>query len=288
VAADAASAPARLGIIAGHGRFPVMVLDGAKRAGLDVTVIGLRGLTDARLFERADSFHWSGMLRLGSWIRILRRRDVRRVILAGSVRKQDMYARFRLLKFMPDWTSLRIWFFQLEDKRNDAVLSAVADEFEKHGIIMESCVRYSADDMAPHGVLTRKQPSADQLADARFGWKIAKEMGRLDIGQSIAVKEREVVAVEAIEGTDRMIERAGLLTNKSGWTLIKVAKPEQDMRFDVPTVGPDTIAKLKASGARMLVVEAEKTVVVEREAMLAAADEAGIVVLGHAESEPWT
>ena len=272
-----------LGIIAGHGRFPAMVLHGAKRAGRRVTVIGLKGLADPCLAQEADVFRWAGLARLGSWIRILKRQQTRRVILAGSVRKQDMYARFRLLKLLPDLTSLTLWFFRLRDKRNDAVLSAVADEFARHGIMMESCVRYSEEHLAPAGTLTKKQPTPAQEQDAEFGWRIAKQMGELDIGQAVAVKETEVIAVEAIEGTDRMIERAGALCPRGGWALIKVAKPSQDMRFDVPTVGPDTIANLKRHGAALLVIEAGKTVIVAREEMLQAAEQAGIVVVARAE-----
>jgi DUF1009 family protein len=273
----------RLGLIAGAGAFPLMVLDSAQRAGCHVTVIGLRGLADGALSRRADLFRWAGLARLGRWIRILKRNGVRRVILAGSVEKTAMYGRWRLLRHIPDWTGARLWFFKLTDKRNDAVLSAVADEFAGHGIVMEECIRYSAEHLAPPGVLTRRQPTAGQLKDAEFGWSIAKQMGRLDIGQSVAVKETEVIAVEAIEGTDRMIERAGALCSRGGWTLVKVAKPHQDMRFDVPTVGPETIAKLARHGGRMLVIEAAKTVIVDREKMIADAEAAGIVVIGQSD-----
>lgn len=274
----------RLGIIAGAGRFPFLVLEGAKQAGCHVMVIGLRGFADPRLAERADAFRWSGLARVGQWIRILRRSSAQSVILAGSVNKSSMYGRARLLRLLPDWTSLRIWFFKIPDKRNDTVLAAVAAEFARHKIVMQKCVHYSTEHMAPEGVLSRRQPTPAQLKDAQFGWHIAKEMGRLDIGQSVAVKETEVIAVEAIEGTDRMIERAGELCPRGGWTLIKVAKPDQDMRFDVPTVGPETIARLKRHGARMLVVEAGKTVIVERERMIADADAAGIVILSEVKS----
>lgn len=273
-------APTRLGLIAGSGRFPRMVLEGARRAGCHVTVVGLRGLADPALAEAADVFRWSRLAAPGAWIRTLRQQRAGRVILAGAVRKSDMYGRFRLLKLIPDLTALRIWFLELKDKRNDAVLRAVADLFAKHGIIMDDCVRYTMDHMAPEGVLTRRQPSEAQRADAAFGWTIAKEMGRLDIGQSVAVKETEVIAVEAIEGTDRMIERAGALCQRGGWTMVKVAKPDQDMRFDVPTIGPDTIANLRRHGAAQLVVEAGKTVIVDRERMLSDAETAGIVVCG--------
>lgn len=280
---NAASTKGRLGIIAGQGRFPRMVLDGARRADCHVTVVALSGLADPSLAALADVFCWSGLARLGRWIRVLKRNRVTRVILAGSVRKSDMYGRFRLLRLLPDLTSLRLWFWNIPDKRNDTVLSAVADEFARHGIMMESCVEYTKEHMAPEGVLTRARPSAAQLKDVAFGWSIAREIARLDVGQSIAVKETDVIAVEAIEGTDRMIERAGGLCRQGGWMLIKVAKPQQDMRFDVPTVGPETIANLRKSGARMLVIEAGKTLLIDREKIVAAADAAGIVIVGRSD-----
>jgi DUF1009 family protein len=269
-----------LGIIAGAGKFPFLVAEGAKRAGCEVTIVGLRGFADASIASLADRFHWAGLARMGSWVRTLKRRGVERVILAGSVSKSSMYGRFRVLRLLPDLTSIRIWFFRLKDKRNDAVLAAVADEFARHGIVMEECVKYTPEHMVTEGVLTRRQPSSAQRRDAEFGWRIAKELGRLDIGQSVAVKETEVIAVEAIEGTDRMIERAGALARSGGWTLVKVAKPSQDMRFDVPTIGPQTIAALARNGASMLAVEAGKTVVIDKEETITAAERAGIVVVG--------
>jgi DUF1009 family protein len=275
----------RLGIIAGAGEFPFLVVEGAKRAGCFVTVVGLRGFADPALRERVDAFRWAGIARLGGWIRAFRRQHVDQVILAGSVRKASMYGRWRLLQTLPDWTSARLWFFRLRDKRNDAVLSAVADEFARHGITMRDCVEYTKDHLAPEGVLTRAQPSASQQQDAEFGWRIAKEMGRLDIGQSVAVKETEVIAVEAIEGTDRMIERAGQLCPRGGWTMVKVAKPNQDMRFDVPTVGPETITNLAKHGATALVIEAGKTVIIQREQFVSQADRSKIVVVSF-RSEP--
>lgn len=278
---------ARLGVIAGAGRFPEMVVRGARRAGLHVTVIGLKALADPGLVRVADAFYWSGVARLGGWIRRLRRARIHRVILAGSVRKTEMYGRFRLLKHIPDWTALRLWFFSgLKDRRNDTILCAVADEFARHDIVMEPCVQYTPEHMAAEGVLTRRQPTQAQWDDARFGWPLAKALGRLDIGQAIAVHETEVIAVEAIEGTARMIERAGELCPRGGWTLIKTAKPDQDMRFDVPAVGPDTIAQLAQARAGMLVIEAGKTLVIDREAMLEQADRHHIVVLGLADRGP--
>ena len=278
--------PNTLGIIAGGGTFPFMVVRGAKRVGCRVVVLGIRGLADPALRNEADVFKSIGIVRLGSWVRHLTRLRVKRCILAGSVQKTEMYGRFRILRNLPDWTTLRLWFFEVADKRTDTLLRSVADFLATKGITLENCVQYCAEDMAPEGVLTESQPTAAQLRDLQFGWPIAKEMGRLDIGQSIAVKEQEVIAVEAIEGTDRMIERTGQLCAQGGWTHIKVAKPAQDMRFDVPTIGPDTLDNLHRCGAGMLVVEAGKTLIVERERMLAAARRYGIVVIGHREEVP--
>ncbi|MCC7293037.1 MAG: UDP-2,3-diacylglucosamine diphosphatase LpxI [Phycisphaerales bacterium] len=271
--------PGRLAVIAGAGQFPFMVVDGARRAGRHVTVLALRNLADPSLRDAADAFCWTGIARLGGWIRLMLRAGARRVVLAGYVRKSAMYGRWRLLRNPPDWTAIRLWFFKLRDKRNDAILSAVADEFARHGILMENCTKYTPEHLAPPGVLTRRQPSPSQARDMEFGWPLARELGRLDIGQCIAVKETEVIAVEAIEGTDRMIRRAGELCPRGNWALIKTAKPSQDMRFDVPTVGPDTIDNLQAAGASMLVIEAGKTLMIDRQRMIERADSAGIVIV---------
>ena len=272
-----------LGIIAGAGRFPFLVADGARTAGRPVVAIGLRGLADPALREHADRFYWSGVARLGQWIRILRRAGAREAILAGSVRKSEMYGRFRLLEFLPDWTSLRLWFFEVADRRNDTILRATADKLAEKGIILADSVQYCREHLAPAGVLSRRPPSARQQRDIAFGWPIAKQIGQLDVGQSIAVKEQEVIAVEAIEGTDRMIERAGQLCPQGGWTLIKVAKPHQDPRFDVPTVGPDTLENLRRNRAAALVVEAGRTLVIDRAELVRRADELDIVVVAHAD-----
>lgn len=276
----------RLGVIAGFGRFPFLVVEGARRSGCHVTVIGLRGLADPGLAERADAFHWAGLARLGRWVRLLRRARAQGVVLAGAVKKSAMYGRWRMLHYLPDWTSIRLWFFSLRDKRNDSVLSAVADVFNRNGMPVQDCTRYTPEQLAPEGVLSDRQPSTAQWKDITFGWPIAREMGRLDIGQSIAVKEQEIIAVEAIEGTDRMIERAGALCPRGGWVLIKVAKPHQDMRFDVPTVGPATVAHLARHGASALVIEAHKTLIVDREIMLDDARRAGLVIVSRSGNAP--
>jgi len=268
-----------IGVIAGAGRFPFMVARGAKDAGCRVVIVGLRGLADPGLIELADSFHWAGMARLGRWCKIFNRSHVHRAIMAGYVRKDVMYGRFQLLLAVPDWVSFRLWAFQLRDKRNDAILGAVADVLAARGVSLENAVQYCPEAMAGEGLLAGGPPTERVERDIEFGWRIAKELGRLDIGQAVAVKETEVIAIEAIEGTDRMIARAGDLCSKGGWCLVKVAKPNQDMRFDIPTIGPDTIANLARCGASTLVIEADKTVIIEREALLAAARKSGITVV---------
>jgi UDP-2,3-diacylglucosamine hydrolase len=274
-----------LGIIAGAGRFPFLVAEGARQAGRPVVIVGLRGLADPALCELADRFHWSGVVRLGQWLRIFRRTGVHEAIMAGYVRKSEMYGRFRLLRFLPDWTSIKLWFFEVQDRRNDTILRATADHMARKGVILTSSIQYCQDYLPRAGVLTKRQPTPGQLRDIEFGWSIAKEMGRLDIGQAIAVKEQEVIAVEAIEGTDRMIERAGQLCRHGGWTLIKVAKPDQDARFDVPTIGPDTIDNLHKHGARALVIEADKTLALDVNEVIQRADKLGVVVVAHAATQ---
>jgi UDP-2,3-diacylglucosamine hydrolase len=275
-----------LGIIAGAGRFPFLVADGARKAGRPVVIVGLRGLADPGLRGFADRFHWSGVVRLGRWIRLFRRAGVHEAIMAGSVRKSEMYGRFRLLRYLPDWTSIRLWFFEVADRRNDTILRATADHMQQEGITLTNSVQYCREHLPAPGVLSRTQPNAALLRDIEFGWPIAKEMGRLDIGQSIAVKEQEVIAVEAIEGTDRMIERAGQLCRHGGWTLIKVAKPNQDLRFDVPTVGPETVENLHRNGAKALVFEAGLTLAIDLPELIERADRRGMVVVSHASETP--
>ncbi len=270
-----------LGLIAGSGRFPFLVAAGARRSGRPVVALGLRGLTDPALRGEVDRFHWTGIVRLGGWIRKFRRYGVREAILAGAVRKSEMYGRFRLLRYVPDWTSARMWFFEVPDRRNDTLLLAAAEVLARKGITLANSVQYCPENLPGPGVLTREGLSTAQQRDVAFGWPIAMEIGRLDIGQSIAVKEQEIIAVEAIEGTDRMIERAGSLCRKGGWMLIKVAKPNQDWRFDVPTVGPDTIVNLHRAGGRALVFEANRTLVVEHERLVQEAERLGVVVVAH-------
>ncbi len=272
-----------IGLIAGEGEFPRLVLRGAKQAGFRVVVVGLRGACSDAVREAADVFYPAGIARLGRWIRVFRREGVSRAIMAGRVRKAQMLELplwRQLLAYLPDWASIKVWFFAASDRRNDTLLAAVADEMSRKGVQLIDSTAYCPEALAGVGVMTRRGLSASQQLDADLGWKIAKEMGRLDVGQSVAVKDKDVIAVEAIEGTDAMIRRAGSLCKHGGWTLVKVAKPNQDMRFDVPTIGPETIRALADAGGRALVIEAGKTLCLERERLLALAEEHGIMVIG--------
>jgi DUF1009 family protein len=272
-----------LGLIAGQGRLPFLVADGARQAGLKVVCAGLRHQAQPSLAEHVDEFFWVPLARPGCWIRKLRRRGVSDTIMVGRVAKQRIYTPWRILQYLPDWRAFRIWYGRLakKDKRNDTFLVALADELATGGIVLGDSVKYCHEHLARTGTMTRTVPSRQVAGDIEFGWEIAKHMGRLDIGQSVAVREKEVIAVEAIEGTDAMIKRAGDLCRAGNWTLIKTAKPNQDMRFDVPVIGPETIENLKANGAACVVVEAGKTIILDIEKTLQLADHHKIAVYGH-------
>jgi DUF1009 family protein len=276
-----------LGLIAGEGELPKLVAAGARRAGLRVSVVALRGYADPALRELADSFCWRGVVRLGGWIRALRRAGCREVVMAGRVRKAEMFGGPRWLqwlRYLPDLTSIRVWYVHTRDKRNDTLLGAVADEMQRRGLTLVDSTRYCPEALAPEGVLTPFEPSPAVRADVDFAWPLARQIAALDIGQSVAVKEKEIIAVEAIEGTDALIERAGQLCRQGGWTLVKVAKPDQDMRFDVPTIGPQTIENLHRARAAALVVEAGKTIILEREKTLDLANRHRVAVIGRSHS----
>lgn len=271
-----------LGLIAGAGEFPRLVARGARDAGRPVCIIALRGSAEPDLRSLADRFAWAGVARVGSWIRTLRRAGCREVIMAGRVRKAKMFAGPRWLQWLtyaPDLTSIRLWYFHMRDRRNDSLLGAIADELGRKGLTLIDSTSYCPEALAAEGLLGSVQPSRAALADVDFAWPLARQIAALDIGQALAVKEREIIAVEAIEGTDALIERSGQLCRAGGWTLVKVAKPQQDMRFDVPTIGPLTIEHLHRQRAACLVIEAGRTLVLEREKTVALANKYGIAVL---------
>lgn len=288
IGSDSAVPSSPLGLIAGEGEFPQLVARGARAAGRRVMIVALRGFADPALRELADWFCWRGVVQLGRWIRVFRRAGCREVIMAGRVRKAEMFAGPRWLQwleYLPDLTSIRVWYFHARDRRNDSLLGAAADEMQRRGLTLVDSTTYCKEALAEAGVLTPFGPRASVVDDADFAWPLARQIAALDIGQSVAVKEREIIAVEAIEGTDKLIERAGELCPQGGWTLVKVAKPDQDMRFDVPAIGPQTIENLHRQRAAGLVIEAGKTLVLERERMLRLAAKYRITVIGRAGTE---
>lgn len=266
-----------LAVIAGAGKFPVMVIEGAKQHGFRVVVLGLKEIAAASLADIADEFYWVAPLRLNEWLKRLHQVGAKTAVMAGYVQKKNMFRRFGILSFLPDRLFLKLWFKDIPDKRNDTVLTAVANLLSQHGVELQDVTRYCPSVLAPKGVLGAETLNANLRRDIQFAWGIAKEIGRLDIGQSIAVKNGEIIAVEAIEGTDMMIERAGQLCKNGGWTLLKVAKPSQDMRFDVPTIGINTIENLHRHGAGTLIVEAGKTVIVDMQDVINLANQYRIV-----------
>ncbi len=282
------SEPAPLGLIAGEGELPRLVARNARAAGRRIICVALRGNADPDLAGLTDRFRWHGIARLGGWIRTLRRAGCREVVMVGRVRKAEMFALPRWLQwlqYLPDLTSIKIWYFSIRDRRNDTLLAGIADEMQRKGLTLIDSTRYIPEALAEEGLLTpdgaRPVTSAPPaLRDAAaFGWPLIKQIAALDIGQALAVKEREVIAVEAIEGTDNLIKRTGPLCPAGGWTLIKVAKPDQDMRFDVPTIGPNTIENLHQAGGTGLVIEAGKTIVLQRDETLVLAKKLGVSVL---------
>jgi UDP-2,3-diacylglucosamine hydrolase len=274
--------PSRVGLIAGGGRLPFMVAAGARRQGLHVVCVGLAGYFDEPLAGEVDVFYPVSVARPGSWIRKLRKHEITRVVMVGQVTKSHLFTPWRILRYLPDWRAFRIYYWRLrgKSKQTDTLLSALADELASGGILLENSTMYCEEYLADSGVMTRCRPGAQVEHDIAFGWPLARTLGDLDIGQAIAVKEREVIAVEAIEGTAEMIKRAGQQCKSGGWTLIKTSKPRQDMRFDVPCVGPDTIRDLAAGGAGCLVVEAGKTLIIDKPQTLELADQLGIAVVG--------
>jgi DUF1009 family protein len=271
-----------LGLIAGQGRLPFLIAQGARQAGLRVICVGLADNADTCLAQEVDTFYTVSVARPGSWIRKLRRHGVMHAIMVGRVAKARLHTPWRIVRYLPDWRGLRIYYSRLRGKgvQTDLFLGALADELASGGIILEDSTMYCQEHLASRGIMTKHQPTGQAKDDIDYGWEIVKKLGELDIGQAVIVKEREVIAVEGIECTAEMIERAGRHCRAGGWTLIKTAKPHQDMRFDVPCVGPDTIKDLKENGGRCLVIEAGKTIIIDKPETLALADKLGIAIIG--------
>ncbi len=279
--AEARSRPAEpIGLIAGSGRFPILFAEAARRQGLPVACVGIKYEAPEELRALCSSFDIVGVAKLGRMIRAFRRRGARRIVMAGKVTKNVMYTPWRMLQLCPDVRTLQWWYRRNRvDNRDDSLLLSLIAEFERDAMTFASALDFCPELLVKNGILTRRAPTPAEQKDIEFGWALAKEMGRLDVGQSVAVKERAALAVEAIEGTDRCIERAGQLCRAGGWALVKVAKPQQDMRFDVPTIGISTIENLHKARARVLAIEAGKTILLDHPEVVALADRYGLCIV---------
>src|SRR5688572_26288258 len=217
-----------LGLIAGEGIFPLLVARGARAAGRKVVCAAFAGHAWPDLDRECDDFHWVGLLRFNQWVRHLRTGGCREAIMVGRVAKEQVYDRWRYFRYIPDWRGLRVLWRARRDHRPQAMLQLVVSELADAGITLIDSTRYCADHLVTPGVLTRRQPTESQWLDIHFGWEVCQTISRLDIGQSIAVLEHDVIAVEAVEGTNAMIERAGRLCKVGGWSLIKVSNANHD------------------------------------------------------------
>ncbi len=267
-----------LGLIAGNGRFPFLVLEAARAAGHQVTVIALKEEAFPELEAEAAkapaaAVHRVSLGKLGTWVGLLEKAGATHALMAGQVKHTRLFS-----DIVPDLTALSL-LTRIKSKNTDAIIAAVADFLRERGMELIDSTAFLTPLMAREGVLTKRAPTDDERADLTFGYGIADVIAGLDIGQAIAVKSVAVVAVEAMEGTDQVIARAGQLAG-AGVTIVKVAKPNQDMRFDVPVIGVATIRAMQAAGASTLSVDAEKTLMIDGDAIIAAADAAGIAIVG--------
>jgi UDP-2,3-diacylglucosamine hydrolase len=268
----------KLGLIAGNGRFPFLVLDAARSMGHDVTVVALKEETFKDLEEAAAkpprvALHWISIGELGSCLRILKSAGVTQAVMAGQVKHTKIFG-----GVVPDLKMMSV-LMRLPFRNTDSLIAAVADVLRDEGVELIDSTSLLRPMLAGSGVLTERGPTPEQLKDLEFGYRMADVIAGLDVGQTIAVKHQAVVAVEAMEGTDEVIGRAGHLAGP-GVTIIKVAKPNQDMRFDVPVVGLATMQAMRVAGATLLSIDAGKTLIFDREAFFASAHEADIAVVG--------
>ncbi|MDP7070314.1 MAG: UDP-2,3-diacylglucosamine diphosphatase LpxI [Phycisphaerales bacterium] len=273
--------PATIGLIAGEGRLPVLVAEGMRAAGLDVACVAFRGHADPELRGLCSKWSEVSLYRPGGWIRRLRRWGAGEAVMVGRVAKTRMHDPFRMIRDLPDWRALRLWYRRLRhDRRDRAVLAAVADELQRGGVTLIDSTTHISEHLSVEGQLGSVAPSQLQTSDISFAWPMLSNLTSMGIGQSMAVREGDVIAVEAVEGTDRMIERAGSLCRTPGWTLLKTAADDHDRRADVPTIGVDTLARLAAAGCGCVALGAGRVILLDRPKVIEACNEAGIALVG--------
>lgn len=268
------AAAEKYGLIAGNGRFPFLLLEAARGRGLEMIVAAIREETSPDIEACGVEVHWLGLGQLGKLIQTFQRAGVRRAVMAGQVKHKQIFAHLR-----PDWKMLAL-LASLATRNTDSLLGAVARTLEAEGIQLESSTQFLQPLLASRGVMTHRAPNERERADLDYGFAVARHLAAMDIGQSVAIAERACIAAEAMEGTDAMIARASALAAQRPLTIAKVAKPRQDLRFDVPVIGPGTITAMRAAGATALGVEAGITLMLERDECLRQADAAGIAIEG--------
>lgn len=261
----------KLGLIAGNGTFPFLVLEGAKRAGAQVAVAAIREETDPEIERVADNVTWVGVGQLGKMLRFFKNEGVDKAIMAGQVKHVQIFS-----SSIPDLRMVKM-LLKLPRKNTDALIGAVANELASEGIELIDSTYFLKDQIPGAGPLTKRAPDDREQADIEYGLEVAHEIARLDLGQTIVVRDRACVAVEAMEGTDAVIRRAGELA-RGRLTVVKIAKPNQDMRFDVPVVGLSTIHTMIEARATCLCLTAEKTLMFEREQMIRLAEKSKITI----------
>lgn len=278
----------RIGVVAGWGSFPVEVAQQLRAAGKEVVVVALKDHANEQLNEIGHHVRWFGVLKVGAHLRYLANQGVQKVAFAGKLFKHKILYQGRgWIDHAPDFTCCRLLYRNFithsRDGRDDTVLTAIVNEYDRRGMRVLTINEVAPSLLVSEGCLTRQGPTRNQQRDIEFGWNIAKQMGELDIGQSMTIKDQIVLGVEAIEGTDALIARSGELCSRGGFTLVKVAKPKQDMRFDVPTVGKRTIEKLAAAGGKVLAIEAHRTILVDREETIQRANQLGVVIISQSQ-----
>ncbi|HBE71566.1 MAG TPA: DUF1009 domain-containing protein [Planctomycetaceae bacterium] len=276
--------PDRVGILAGWGSFPVELAEHYRSHGAQVHVVAIKGHAAPELENLSDSLRWTGVLKIGAGLKYFESKSVRHVAFAGKVFKDRILYHGRgWIEHMPDFTCYRLlgssFITRRTDGRDDTILNAIMEEYRRRGIEVLPITKTAKHLLASEGCLTQRRISRAQRRDIDFGWQIARQMGGLDIGQSITVKDQIVLGVEAIEGTDALVTRTATICPRGGFTLVKVAKPNQDMRFDVPTIGPQTIERLARAGGSAVAIEAGKTIVVELTKTVELANKLGISIV---------
>jgi DUF1009 family protein len=260
------------GLIAGNGRFPFLVLEGARSQGIEMAVIALKEEASPELEKIAKRLHWVSLGELSKAIELMQREGVNRAVMAGQVKHNKIFSSIR-----PDWKLAKL-LFALPRKNTDSLIGAVAKVLEEEGIQLVDSTMFLKPLLPEAGVLTRRAPSAQEAADMEYGLGIARHIAAKDIGQTVVVSDSACVAVEAMEGTDETIARAARFANGRPLVVVKVSKPRQDMRFDVPVVGLPTVESMKSAGATALAIDANRTLLFDREKLIAMANEAGIAI----------